>query len=126
MKQYKKLKLVSKRPSPMQANPNPENEADLFQANFSNQYLRQSNIFEKESPVVKSAKQKKGSSVLPLHVYHDFVDRYVVQNIRAPQTPLPINIIETEMQMAFQTRFQEYVYQMAKVSHRELQKTKRQ
>ena len=142
---YKKLKLVPKSTNKDGVGRGRSKEATggdgrlnraLFEEDFSQRFFRQSNIFSADcltasssspksfgqssgkSSGLKNANTKAGPS-LPVHVYHDFADRYLVQNIRSPQIPLPINIIENEMQEAFQTRFQEYVYQMAKKNFKE-------
>ena len=59
--------------------------------------MRQSNIFAFDALHQDEAGAKKTSIGLPMDIYHDFVDRYVIQNVRAPKTPLPVNIIENDM-----------------------------
>jgi hypothetical protein len=35
---------------------------------------------------------------LDVKIYQDFVDRYIVRNLRHPSTPLPTNLIENDIQ----------------------------
>lgn len=56
--------------------------------------LRESNIFEASS---RPEDLTKDGLALARKVYHDFVDRYVIQNIREAHTALPVNIIENDM-----------------------------
>lgn len=47
----------------------------------------------------------RDSNQLELKVFHDFVDRYVVRRIRKPDISIPSNIVDENMQEAFQTPF---------------------
>ena len=70
--------------------------------------MRQSRIFGAEHAL--SAKrgdpsQPTASHGLLVAAYHDFIDRYIVRNIREPLPPCPANLFDDNMQRAFTTGF---------------------
>ena len=47
-------------------------------------------------------------------VFFDFVDRYIIKNLRTPGILLPGGFFDEGLQQALQTQFQQYVYSQSK------------
>ena len=116
MQLYKKLKLTLTKKIESNTNLGPDSEQIRAQSNlldqcFSDQYYRNSQIFHIHY-------QDQEGKFLDGSVYFDFVDRYMIKNLRDPDVLLPVGLVEADMQGAFRTQFQAYVYCRARESCR--------
>ena len=101
MQNYMELKLIKNK------NITKEHTLELEQLllqDFSDMNVRKSLLF----------KASADKATLPMKVFHDFVDRYIIRRIRRPEIALPSNIVDENMQHAIHTPFQEYIYHITK------------
>ena len=109
---YKKLKLSPAcvaEPSEEKAGAD-ELQAKLAQC-FSDKYYKKSRIFQMDV-------QDQQGRFLEGSVFFDFVDRYIIKNLRTPGILLPAGLIDDGMQQALQTQFQQHVYCQGKEYHK--------
>ena len=70
----------------------PDTQDTRFQQDFCDEVMRQSRNF-----ILPSANQDQLEQGLLVSAYHDFVDRYIVRNIREPQPPIPADLFDDNM-----------------------------